>query len=240
MKKASLWIMAAVTAFALYGCHSMAEAASFISQNRGAAKEPDRETPFEIAETQEPETESSILIAYFTWAENTKVEHPETVDVDATSSASVLLPGNTARLAGWIQEETGGDLFSIVTAQPYPSDYDECLDRGAKEQAENARPELTAAVENMDQYDVIFLGYPDWWGTCPMAVFSFLDNYDFTGKTVIPFCSHGTGGVGRSIRDLKEAVPQGEFLEEIGIYRQDTEEARLEIQKWVRELDVTK
>lgn len=104
MRKASLWIMAAVAALALYGCHSMAEAAPFVSQNRGSAKEPDRETPIEIVETREPETESSILIAYFTWAENTEVEHPETVDVDATSSASVLLPGNTARLAGWIQE----------------------------------------------------------------------------------------------------------------------------------------
>ena len=240
MKKTSLWIMAAVTAFALHGCDSMAEAAPFVSQNRGSAKESDREPPFEIVETQEPEAESHILIAYFTWAENTEVEHPETVDVDATSSASVLLPGNTARLAGWIQEETGGDLFSIVTAQPYPSDYDECLDRGAKEQAEDARPELKAAVKNIDQYDVIFLGFPDWWGTCPMAVFSFLESYDFTGKTVIPFCSHGTSGVGRSIRDLKEAVPRGEILEEIGIYRQDTEEARPEIQKWVRELNVMK
>lgn len=159
------------------------------------------EITFELAERQgleaERSAESNILIAYFTWAENTEVEHPEQVDVDATTSASVLLPGNTARLAGWIQEETGGDLFSIVTAQPYSSDYEECLDRGSKEQAEKARPQLT-------------------------------------GKTVVPFCSHGTGGVGRSIQDLKEAIPGGRILEEIGIYRQDTEEARPEIEKWVR------
>lgn len=202
------------------------------------------EITFELAEVdsskavkvQESIGKSNILIAYFTWAENTKIEHPETVDVDATTSASVLLPGNTARLAGWIQEETGGDLFSIVTAQPYSSDYEECLDRVGKEQAGKARPKLAETVKNMDQYDVVFLGFPNWQGTCPVAVFSFLDSYDFTGKTIIPFCSHGTGGVGRSIRDLKEAISGVEILEEIGIYRQDTEGVRPEIEKWVREL----
>ena len=104
-----------------------------------------------LSAEQESETQaagSNILIAYFTWAENTYVENPETVDVDATTSASVLPPGNAARLAGWIQEEVGGDLFSIVTTEPYSSNYEnECLDRAAQEKADNARPELVHHVK---------------------------------------------------------------------------------------------
>lgn len=108
------------------------------------------------------QSDSNILIAYFTWAENTQVENPDEVDVDATTSASVLLPGNTAKMAGWIQQKVGGDLFSIVVSEPYSSDYDKCLDRAADEKAENARPELVNHIDNMDDYDVVFLGFPNW------------------------------------------------------------------------------
>lgn len=105
-------------------------------------------------------SDGNILIAYFTWAENTKVEDPESVDVDATTSASVLPPGNTAKMAGWIQDRVGGDVFSIIVEEPYSSDYDECLDRAADEKAENARPKLVNHVENMEDYDIVFLGFP--------------------------------------------------------------------------------
>ena len=131
--------------------------------------------------------ENKILIAYFTWADNTVVEDESRIDVDATTSASVLDPGNAARIAGWIQERTGGELFSIVVTDPYSSDYDECLNRAADEKAANDRPELANHVEDMEQYDVIFLGFPNWWYTVPMAVHSFLEEYDFSGKTMIPF-----------------------------------------------------
>lgn len=103
---------------------------------------------------------SNILIAYFTWADNTVVEDPSSVDVDATTSASVLAPGNTAKLASWIQQEVGSDLHSIVVEEPYSSDYDQCLDRAADEKAENARPALASHVDNMEDYDIVFLGFP--------------------------------------------------------------------------------
>lgn len=79
------------------------------------------------------------------------------------------------QLAGWVQEETGGDLFSIQVAEPYPSDWDECLDRANEEQGSNARPTLTGQVENLDQYDTVFLGYPNWWYGVPMALLTFLE-----------------------------------------------------------------
>lgn len=209
-------------------------------------------------EGAENETEQgNILIAYFTWADNTVVEDEEaaiqsalshyesvgdTADysgVDATSSASVLPPGNTAQIAEWIQQRVGGDLFSIVAAEPYPSDYDACMDRDSDEKAENARPELAEHVDNMDDYDVVFLGFPNWWYTAPMAVFSFIEEYDFSGKTVIPFCAHGTGGIAAGVRDITEALPDSaEVLEPIGIYRGDMDTAQAEIDNWIDSLGI--
>ena len=116
----------------------------------------------ETEDSSADQSDSNILIAYFTWAENTQVDNPDEVDVDAAASASVLLPGNTAKMAGWIQKKAGGDLFSIIVSEPYSSDYDECLDRAADEKAEDARPELVNHIDNMDDYDVIFLGFPNW------------------------------------------------------------------------------
>ncbi|RKI39020.1 flavodoxin [bacterium D16-51] len=175
-----------------------------------------------------------ILIAYFTWADNTKVDNPDAVDVDASTSASVLPPGNAAMLAGWIQEEAGGDLFSIQVTEPYSSDYDECLDRAADEEAKKARPPLKSRVEDMDSYDIVFLGFPNWWYTIPMAIHSFVEEYDFSGKTVIPFVTHGTGGLASCIDDLKSALPGSvTVLEPIGIYRDDVKSAKPKIQKWI-------
>lgn len=185
-------------------------------------------------------SDGNILIAYFTWAENTKVEDPESVDVDATTSASVLPPGNTAKMAGWIQDRVGGDVFSIVVDKPYSSDYDECLDRAADEKAENARPKLVNHVENMEDYDVVFLGFPNWWYTAPMAVFSFIEEYDFSGKTVIPFCAHGTGGLAASVEDITDALPDSaQVLESVGVYRPDVDSSQPVINEWLDSLGYT-
>lgn len=108
----------------------------------------------------ETEQGSHILIAYFTWAENTYVENPDLVDVDATTSASVLMPGNVGLLAEWIQEETGGDMFPIITEEPYSSDYDTCLNRAIEEHDSGMRPSIVGHVENMQDYDIVFLGFP--------------------------------------------------------------------------------
>ena len=179
-------------------------------------------------------SDSNILIAYFTWADNTYVDNPDSIDVDATTSASVLPPGNAAKIADWINQRVGGDLFSITVKEPYSSDYDECLNRAAEEKAANARPELANHVENMEQYDVIFLGFPNWWYTVPMAIHTFLEEYDFSGKTVIPFCTHGTGGLASTIQDIKKDLPQDvTLLDPIGIYRPDVDSSQDEVNKWL-------
>lgn len=200
-------------------------------------------------------TESKVLIAYFTWADNTDVNDKEaavqsalshyksvgdTTDyekMDATTSASLLPPGNTAQMAEWIQQRIGGDLFSIIVTEQYSSDYEECLDQAADEKAVNARPKLAEHIDNIDNYDVIFLGFPNWWYTAPMAVFSFLEEYDLSGKTIVPFCAHGTGGIARSVKDIIAALPDSaKVLEPIGIYRSEINSAQPMINEWLDNL----
>lgn len=182
-------------------------------------------------------TQNKILIAYFTWSDNTVVENPDSIDVDAETSASVLSPGNAELIANWIAEETGGDLFSIKTQNKYSSDYDECLNQARKERDNNERPALVGRVNNIDDYDVIFLGFPNWWYTCPMAVFTFVESYDLSGKTIIPFCTHGTGGLSRTIRDLKNILPENcEVLEAIGVYRPEVKNSKNKVLDWLKKL----
>lgn len=144
-------------------CGGLIAALTACAENKGAvyglSLSGENEVDENTEETEVEDSDTNILIAYFTWAENTHVENPEAVDVDATTSASVLPPGNTAKMADWIRERVGRDLFSIVVTEPYSDDYDECFDRAADEKAENERPELVNHVENMQEYDVIFLGF---------------------------------------------------------------------------------
>ena len=236
MKRWTAMLLSLSLIIGLSACGQQAVPSSSVSSQPSSivVKEPEAPPPVSTSSPEEesepvPDTapaepegaaEEHILIAYFTWAENTEAAHPEEVDIDATTSASVLLPGNAAKLARWIHQRVGGDLFSIIVTEPYSSDYDECLDRAADEKAANARPALVNHLENMEDYDIIFLGFPNWWYTLPMAIHSFLEEYDFSGKTVIPFCTHGTGGLAGTIRDLTAALPDSAtVLEPIGVYR---------------------
>lgn len=211
-----------------------------------------------VIDTEEAKQEH-VLIAYFSWADNTVVENEEAAvesalahyesigdrdnydDVDAVSSASILMPGNTAKMAQWIQEYVGGDIFPIIVTDLYPDNYEECMDRAADEKAQNARPELAGHLDNMDDYDVIFLGFPNWWSTAPMPVLSFIESYDLSDKTIVPFCSHGTGGIARSVRDITGDLPDSvKVLEPIGIYRADINQAQPEIDEWLKQLGFQK
>lgn len=125
--------------------------------------------------------------------------------------------GNAESVAERIAERTGADMFEIVTVQIYPEDYNELLDFARNEQRENARPELAEHIENMDIYDVIFLGYPNWWGDMPMPLYSFLDEYDLSGKTIMPFVTSGGSGFSRTIRSVEDAEPEATVLEGLSI-----------------------
>lgn len=178
--------------------------------------------------------ESSVLIAYFSWAENAVLEE----GVDAMTSPSVSEPENVQQLAGWIQEETGGELFSIQVTDPYPSDWGACLERANEERGQDARPALVEPqVDNLEQYDTVFLGYPNWWYGVPMALLTFLEENDLSGKDVYLFCSHGTGGLARSVEIITEAVPEANISDNIfDCYEEDAPASQGDIQAWVGEL----
>lgn len=175
----------------------------------------------------------TVLVAYFSWADNAVVEG----EVDAVSSPSVTKPGNVEQLALWVQERTGGELFSIRVTEPYPSDWDECLERANEEKADGARPELAQSVENMEDYDVIFLGYPNWWYSCPTAILSFLEEYDLSGKQIYLFCSHGTGELASSVEDIRAAIPNSSISEHVfDVYEEDAASSKQDIETWLEEL----
>jgi flavodoxin len=147
----------------------------------------------------------------------------------------VNLPiGNTEVIAKKIQAMTGSDLFEIETVKTYPTDYTETTAVAMDEKKKNARPELTETVDNMDLYDVIYLGYPNWWGTFPMAVFTFLESYDFSGKTIIPFCTHEGSGLGNSERDIKNLCPNANVKPGLAIRGGSVKNADNEISDWIK------
>lgn len=129
-----------------------------------------------------------------------------------------LKTGNTEVVAKKIQALTGSDIFRIETLNQYPSDFNETTDIAQKEKNENIRPELTAKINNIDDYDIIYLGYPIWWDTMPMALFTFLESYDFRGKTIIPFCTHEGSALGSSVSDVKKLCPEANVLQGLASY----------------------
>ena len=132
-------------------------------------------------------------------------------------NVGVIEEGNTAKLAKVIAEQTGADLFEIVPVVDYPQSYDECLEVATAEQREGARPEYVGDVENWDQYDTIFIGYPIWWGEIPNIVYTFMENHDFAGKTVIPFNTHEGSGQSHSQRDIENALPDATVLQGLAV-----------------------
>jgi len=169
------------------------------------------------------------LIAYFSRKGNNYV-----------GGSVVNLPvGNTEVMAKTIQSITKGDLFEIQAAHSYSNDYQKCTEEAQRELRENARPKLTDYIPDMDPYDTVFVGFPNWWGTMPMAVFTFLEEYDFAGKTIVPFCTHEGSGMGRSERDIKKLCPRATVLKGLAMHGTYVSEATDKIIQWLdKEVDL--
>ena len=146
--------------------------------------------------------------------------------------------GNTKGIAEEIQRQTGADLFEITLVNPYSSDYNTVLDQAQRDQNEQARPELASHVENMEQYDTIILGYPNWWASIPMLVASFLEEYDFSGKTIIPFCSHGGGRFGQSLTAITKLVPDAAMGEALSVHYSGDSGLSSDIADWLEENNI--
>lgn len=150
-----------------------------------------------------------MLIAYFSWG------------------------GNTKGVAEEIQRQTGADLFEITLVNPYSSDYNTVLDEAQRDQNAQARPELATHVENMEQYDTIMLGYPNWWASIPMPIASFLEEYDFSRKTILPFCSHGGGRFGQSLTAIAKLAPNATMGEALSIHYSGGSELSSDVTDWL-------
>lgn len=219
MKKIFGMVLLCMMVFTLAACGRSQESAATAEAEGSSAAEAAAATVTvpeiveeTVAETITEETAAeagNILIAYFSWS------------------------GNTEAVAGMIQEEVGGDLFEIAPAEPYTEDYDALLEIAQTEQQEEARPELAAQVENWDGYDVVFVGYPNWWSDAPMAVYTFLESYDFTGKTLIPFNTSASGGFGRSLSGIEESAAGAEILEGFTVTSDQVEGAQEDVSAWI-------
>ena len=146
--------------------------------------------------------------------------------------------GNTEVAARMIQTLAGGDLFHIDTLKGYPADYTKATEVAQRELSQNARPALAVQLDSLDGYDVVFLGYPNWWGTMPMAVWTFLEAHDFAGKTILPFCTHEGSGLGQSERDIKQLCPGAKVLRGLAIRGGSVAQAEKAIAAWLKESHV--
>lgn len=201
-----------------------------VSAPAGSTDTPDASEPVEGES-------SGVLIAYFSRVGNTDFED----GTDTNSTASVVatedgLQGNTEVLARMIQEAMGGELFLIQTEETYPISYDETIDVGQQEQSAGARPALAAQVENMDHYDTVFLGFPNWWGDMPMALYSFLDEYDLSGKTIVPFVTSGGSGFSSTERTIAELEPDATVLDGLSVGDGRIDGAQEDVTSWLTDL----
>lgn len=143
--------------------------------------------------------------------------------------------GNTEKAAKMIAELTGADLFKIEQKVPYAADYNTCIAQAKKDKQENARPELVSLPENLDDYDEIYLGYPNYWGTMPMAVYTFLESFDFTGKKIYPFCTHEGSGLSGTEQDIRKSAKGAAVEKGLAMLGSSVDSAKQTLQKWIEE-----
>ena len=182
------------------------------SGGTGEEEQPETQETAENADTEVGE--GTALIAYFSWS------------------------GNTEAVAQEIQAQTGADLFEIVPAEPYTDDYNELLDIAQEEQSSDARPAIAETVD-LSGYDTVFLGFPNWWGDMPMILYTFLDEYDLSGKTIVPFNTSGGSGFSGSLDTIAEMEPDAEVTEGISLGSGEAEDCEDEVAEWLANMGMT-
>lgn len=253
MKKLTAILLSALLVFSLAACgnsnQNIVKNTPAETEVGAPAKEPEDSGTESAVENAEGSTKSeetvntaetgngNILIAYFSVM--------ETDGVDTVASASRVavngeVLGNNEYIAQMIQRETGGELFAIETVQEYPTTHDPLLEFAYNEKADNARPELATQIENPGSYDVIFLGYPNWNADLPMPLYTFLEEYDFSGKTIIPFTTHGGSGFSRTIQTISELQPNATVISNgLSISRNSVSGVESDVAAWVDDLNLT-
>lgn len=184
-KKIAVLISAAVLAVSLAACGSTAGSPDTSSADSGSTDTGSADTGNADTGNADAETQGNILVAYFSYT------------------------GNTEEVAQQIAEDTGGDLVRIERSEP----YDDVQTEGEEELESNARPEITVDLDSIDGYDTIFVGYPIWWDEAPMVISTFLESYDFSGKTIVPFCTSSSDSIDNSLHIFSELAPDAVIAE---------------------------
>lgn len=180
--------------------------------------------------------DGKVLVVYFSV--------PETDGVDASSGASRViadgkLQGNTQYVASVIQQLTGGELFEIKTVHTYPGLHKELIDAAKKENEDNARPKLATHITDLNDYDVVFIGFPNWWYDMPMPLYTFFDEYDFSGKTIVPFCTHGGSRFSQAVQTIRKLEKEATVLDGYAISRDRVGESKPNVLNWLKRIGMT-
>lgn len=219
MKKFLSFVLTLTIVFALSACGNSGSTESIssavpTSERESSTTPQEPPTTDESAPQPQPEAEaaSASLVVYFSWS------------------------GNTESVANEIQAQTGADIFEITPAEPYTDDYNTLLDVAQEEQANEARPAIAGTVENFDQYDVVYLGYPNWWGDMPMILYTFLDEYDFSGKTLAPFVTSGGSGFSGTIGTIENMEPDAAVTKGLSLGSSEAADPAGAVTQWLSEI----
>lgn len=193
--------------------------------------------PVQLAKTTVADTKGKVLVTYFSV--------PETDGVDTSSGASRIISdgkmmGNTQYVAYVIQEATGGDLFEIKTEHTYPASHKDLIDTAKKEIDSKARPKLGTHIKNLKDYDVIFIGFPNWWYDMPMPLYTFFDEHDLSGKTIIPFCTHGGSRFSSAIKTIRGLEKNATVLNGYAVARDNVGDSKDGLLKWLENIGMKK
>lgn len=197
----------------------------------------------EPEDADEPESQAGqasdgkALVVYFSVPETDSAEDMNAEEKNSTVVIDGEVLGNTQYVAYVIQENTGADIFRIEPKAPYPMDHAELEEVATEEKSNNAMPEIAAEVENMEQYNTVFLGYPNWYADMPRIIYSFLDKYDLSDKTVVPFVTSGGSGFSDTINTITELEPEAEVITDgLSISRNVVQDAESDIIEWLKSL----
>ncbi len=233
MKRLIVTMLALTMLFALTACNS--NKGSEVSQEL-------TESPMTENVESEPQIlDAKALVVYFSVPETMNPNNMTDEEANSTVIINGEVLGNTQYVADVIQRNTGGDIFRIEPETPYPTDHRTLVDLAKDEQNRNFRPVIKSHIDNLDQYDTIFVGYPNWWGDMPMILYSFFDEYDFSGKTIIPFNTHGGSGFSNTINEITELEPNATVNKNgFTVSRNTVQDSETKIISWLKDLGYKK
>ena len=180
----------------------------------------------------------TVMLLFTVCAQGTNTGNMQTGENMKILIAYFSHTGTTEAVAKYIHSIKGGTLFEIKTVNPYPSDYNACLAQATEELRANSRPPLYTHVSGIDSYEIIFIGYPIWWGDSPMAIRTFLEEYDLSNKTIIPFCTSGSSGITTSVQSIKKLCPKSKILDGLCITNANRSRTNEMIEQWINKLDI--